>query len=302
MYWSFMQKTDSFTYKASIDWIELEITTVNDSNFNSIKHLFNVNYVKPISPKGGGATNKFTLRIQDVTSWNMLDEIVNIVDSSKKLSSVLITGVEISFDAFSKNNDKQELIEKAAEFYFCLEKPCSKNRRLAGARKGSAEQPLRHETTIRKISEGNSIYIGSQNEDTISQRIYYKTKDNNKLLPIELHRARYELILVGDDCPFGTIEEARKYNFTELSGWFKFRKIIEDIDGLGLMLIKATRQLGQVNVKRLAGGGVKVNNCGTKADVYLNRIAYEKLRELTKRLNKTRVTRKLRVINSVNLL
>jgi len=214
---------------------------------------------------------------------------------SKPLASVCITGVEISFDAFSRNNDKDELIEKTAEFYWLLQKPSSQNRRTAGKHKGSTQQLLNHSSNIRRIAIGHSVYIGSQKEDLISQRAYYKTIDSNQLLPLDKHRARYEITLIGNACPFRTIEEAKAYKFTNLKAWFKFRKVKENLDSFNLMLTNARMQLGNINSPRKAGGGLKVHNTGTQADTTLNRIAYDKLRELTKRLRKTRVSRKLRV-------
>ena len=194
--------------------------------------------------------------------------------------------MEVSFDAYSKKRDERALIEKTAEFYWLLQNPSSLNRRTATSYKGSAELPINHSSNIRKVASGNTIYIGSQRDDSISQRIYYKTTDSKKYLPIEEHRARYELTLKWDACPFRTIEEAKAYNFTNLRKWFKFRKIKNDLDGIEKLLMSAKMQLGDINISRLSGGGVRVHDFGTQADIDLNRIAYDRLRDLTKRLNK----------------
>lgn len=292
-----MQMTENFKYKTTIDWIKLEVTTVEDTNFHAIKVLFRVNFVESINPKDGGAANAFRLVIHDVTSWRALIEKIELAKYVKPMS-ISIVGIEISLDAFSINNDKNGLIEKTAEFFWLLQNPCSKNIRAAGQYNGSAEQLTSHSSTMRKIANQKSIYIGSQKDDTISQRIYYKTTNNRKSLPIDHHSARYEITLRENDCPFHTIEEAQKYNFAELASWFKFRKVREDLPALNLMLVNANRQLGSINTRRIAGGGTKVGNYGTSADSKLNRMAYNKLRELTKRLGKIRVVRKSRVIDS----
>ena len=290
-----MLKTGNFKYKATIDWIELEVTTIDTSNFHAIMKFANSTNVEGINPGDCGETNRFFVKFHDVTSWVSLENKIKDFNDVKPLSEVYISGVEVSFDAYSNNNDKDELVEKTAEFYWLLQLPSSKNRRLASNFKGSAVQPVNHLSNIRNIMNGHTIYIGSQSDDAFSQRIYYKTKDNNKLLPIEEHRARYELTLKGDACPFRTIEDAKAYKFCELKKWFKFRKIKDDLDSFRLMLTNATMQLGIINIPRRIGGGVMVNAIGTQADIVLNRIAYDKLRELTKRLQKTRVLRKLRV-------
>ena len=293
-----MQNNNNFKYIATIDWLEFEIRTLNDSNFFSIKSLFKANYVVPINEKSGGATNRFRFRLQNIKTWYELNETFKTANYIQPIVSIFIVGVEISFDAFSISQDKEELIEKAAELFWLLQTPCSKNMRASGDYKGSSEQLTNHKSTIRKIRDGKSIYIGSQKDDEISQRIYYKTTDNSKALPIKEHRARYEITLLNDKCPFHTLEEASSYKFSDLANKFKFRKVKENSSILDLLLTNATKQLGNINIPRFSGGGLKVGNYGTKSNIELNRIAYNKLRELTKRLQKKRLTRKLRVINS----
>lgn len=297
-----MIKTENFKYNATIDWIELEIATVDKSNFQSMKRAAGIKFVEAINAEDSGASKNFKLKYHDITSWHVLEKIVDELNYIKPLSDVRISGVEISFDAYSIKNDRNELIEKTAEFYWFLQKPCSVNRRVVTSYKGSAEQLLNHQSTIRRIDDGYSILIGSQKDDLCSQRIYYKTIDSKTLLPIQEHRARYEITLIGDACPFHTIEEAKAYKFSDLKEWFKFRKIKENISSTNLMLTKASRQLGSINGRRRTGGGVRVNSYGTQANVTLNRIAYDKLRGLTKRLQSKHIPRKLRVINIKNTL
>lgn len=290
-----MQKTENFKYKATIDWIKIEITTFKDSNFNSIRNLFKAYFVEPINPSAGGATNQFKFKIHDLSSWRTLEDMISQANSTKSISAVKILAIEISFDAFSINNNKEELLEKVAEFYKFNQNPTSENHRLVGSKKYSPEDTGHLNSNIFKMDRGMSICIGNQDTDSISQRIYYKTMDNNANLPIELHRARYEVILRNENLPFHTIEEAKKYKFTSLAKWFKFRKTDETATGLAQLIPKAIKQLGKVNMKRRTGGGLIVNLWGTKADIALNQIAYESLRGLTIRLQKTRVMRKLRV-------
>lgn len=279
-----MIKTNSYKYKATIDWVEIEVNTVNDSNFNVLRMRFDSYYVKPINPKAGGATNKFTLRIHDVTSWNQIDCLIGDANLYTSIASVTIIGIEISFDAFHIFQNEDEVINKTAQFYWFLQNPSSINVRASGSYKGSSTQLPNFISAVREIKNGKSIYIGSQSKDSISQRIYYKTTDNNKILPIDEHRARYELILLRENCPFTTLSEARNYQFQKLAKWFKFRKIKENQTALQNVLLNATKQLGSINLPRRAGGGLRVNRYGTVADMQLNRLAYDKLRELTKRL------------------
>lgn len=278
---------DEFKYKAVIDWIKIEITLTKNTNFMTLRRLFDLNYVEPIDAGSSGATNTFKFRIYDVASWSQLERIYNKINAQYQITSFIFTGVEISFDAYSKSQSKESLLDKTANFYWSLSKPCSNNKRVAGISKGSASAPPRLKALSRKILDGHTLYVGSQNSEDISQRIYYKTTDKNEDLPKELHRARYEITLKGKECPFKTIEEAKSYKLTKLAKWFKFRKIDDDAIGLLKTILKeGVNQLGQINMKRRTGGGMRVNKVGTKADVQLNSIAYEKLRELTIRLKK----------------
>jgi hypothetical protein len=289
--WGFMQFTESFKYKASIDWIELEITTLENSNFNAMRNRFKAHFVEPINPSAGGSTNQFKFRIHNPQSWYALEKTIERVSLVKTISTVKIVAIEIAFDAYSINNDKKELQTKVAEFYKYMQNPVSTNHRLSGTGKTPiATSNL--DQNIFRIESGMSVYIGNQATDSISQRIYHKTIDNNEILPVDFHRARYEVTFRNEGLPFQTIEQAKKYKFTRLTKWFQFRKIDEDASGIALLVTKARKQLGQINLKRKSGGGVRVYGVGTKADSLLNDIVYYKLRELTIRLHKLPVVRK----------
>lgn len=293
-----LTETDLFAYKATVDWVELEITTTKPTTFLVIGFLAHVRYVKRINPGSGGSANTFRFRVHDVASWAQLEEIIAGINQYKPLHSTpLITAVEVSFDAFSKRQDADDLMEKTAEFYWLLQKPSSSNQRAASDYVGSAEALRNHKANLRLIRNRHSIYI-SNKDDPISQRIYYKTTDNRRSLPVEQHRARYEVTLQHGACPFHTIEEAKTFKFTELAEWFKFRKPRPDLNEFNKIILNAQQQLSVHGQRRKSGGGIRVHNPKTLADTVLNRICYDKLRELTKRMNRKRLPRKLRVIRS----
>lgn len=292
-----MTETNLFTYKASIDWVEFYLSTKEPTTFSVIKRLSGAKYVKRLNEFPGGSATAFSLRVHDLKSWVQLEEILAHINANKPLSfAPWFTGLEVSLDAFSMEHKEDDLIEKTAEFYWLLQKPSSSNHRTAGADRFSAEAIRNHKSNMRKIPMGQSIYISSQKDDPISQRIYYKTTNNNAALPVELHSARYEITLQFGECPFRSLEDAKAYRFEKLAKWFKFRKLKPDLNDWDKMIIEAQQQLSPHGLKRRNGGGVRIYNPKSMADTNLNRIYYEKLRELTSRMNRTRVTRKMREI------
>lgn len=294
-----MTEANLFTYKASIDWVEFYLYTKEPTTFSVIKKLSGAKYVQRLNEFPGGSATAFSLRVHDLESWVQLEKLLAHINEHKPLSfAPWFTGLEVSLDAFSKEQNEDDLIEKTAEFYWLLQKPSSTNHRASGADRFSAEAMRNHKANLRMIRSGKSVYISSQKDDRISQRIYYKTTNNKEVLPAELHSARYELTLQFGECPFRSLEDAKAYRFEKLAQWFKFRKLKPNLNDWDRMISEAQQQLSPHGVKRRNGGGVRIYNPKSMADTNLNKIYYDKLRELTSRMNRTRVTRKMRGIRS----
>lgn len=290
-----MKLTDRFRYRTVIDWIELVVMTATPTNFWTLKRLLGLTFVEGINEGGGRATTEFKFRVYDVKNWKQLDDaIINLSEDIKLASEPIITAIEVSLDAFSKSNSTTELQEHTGEMVRMLSNPITSQRshRAAGGFRGSAEQLWLKSGKYFQVTK-RSFYFGNQKDDGVSMRIYWKHTDKGMELPIQEHVSRVEVTLKGENCPFKTIEEAKRYQFQNLSSWFKFRKVKEGLNGLNKLIVDANTQVGRrggwrVRAENNKKVSYRVSHPLTIANTELNEIAYEKLRQLTKRLSKRR--------------
>lgn len=277
-----------YRFTACIDWISIKVKLTRSSNFFTIKKHFGLSYVEGLNETPSLAASEFEFRIYDVNNWTELQKYLDAIEKEFGFSvPPEISGVEISFDGYSKANNHDELVSLAAHFYKFVARPFSENRRFYNQAIGSAyrSNSQRHIDTLKSFQEGKTAAIGSQSEDARTQRIYVKTTDKKeKLLSHADYRARYEITLVGDQCPFRTMDEATAFKFQSLSKLFSFRRPKPGAAQLIQDNMEYRAYVGYVKPVRRKAGGMRENNPQTMADTELNEIAYDCLRNLTLRL------------------
>lgn len=277
---------EKFEYKAVIDFVEITFRTKKASNGFSIKRNVEFDFVKPLDKGPGAAANEFTVKVQDVKRWSDLDKYYKKLKAQYELESEpKITCVEVSFDAYSRGATYDEMIEHVANYYWMLANPVSENRRFTLGKKGTTKGLDSRSYMLKRLGFGGTVYIGDHRCDQEAMRIYYKTTDRENQLSSEQCRARIEITLRGDKCPFTTLEEARNFQFSNLARYFKFRQLKANVQGLNLIIADRTPILGERKPRKRKGVGGYLYSAMTSADSILNEIVYEKLRNLTDRLN-----------------
>jgi len=277
---------EKFEYKAVIDFVEITFRTKQSSNGFSIKRNVGFDYVRPLDKGPGSAANEYSVKVQDVKRWTDLDKYINRLKANYDLESEpTITCVEVSFDAYSKGATFDDMIEHVANYYWMLANPVSENRRFTRGMKGTTQGLGRRSYMINRLKRGGTVYIGDHRYDQEGMRIYHKTSDKDSQLPQDQCRARIEITLRGDKCPFKTLEEARNFQFSNLARYFKFRQLKSEVKGLMLGVADGTPMLGERKPRKRKGLGCYLYSAMTSADSVLNEIVYECLRNLTKRLN-----------------
>ena len=281
---------------AVIDWLQFSIKTQSPTNFQTIKRHCGLSYVEPLDKSAGGSATEFQFRLYDVQSWLHVKRCIDDIAEQFPLEDPpVITGVEIALDAYSKYGVEEDLVRMAAHFYKYLANPVSHNRRLGSKSTSGFSAEIWHRDVIQHFKEGDTAYIGNRH-DNLSQRIYYKTTDKEVLLDQHEYRARVEITIMHDACPFKNIPEAEQYQLTKLARWFKFRRIREQLDGLSRKVAEEKAISGLVTPMRRAGGGIRMNAKSTKADQVLGDKAYDALRNLDRKLKRN--VRKNRFGNS----
>lgn len=275
-----------FRYTAVIDFVEITFRTKKASNGFSIKRNLEFDFVKPLDKGPGAAANEFTVKIQDVKHWSEIDRVFRKLKRQYELESEpKITCIEVSFDAYSKGATYDEMIEHVANYYWMLANPVSLNRRFTRGMKGTTQGLDSRSYMLGRLKRGGTVYIGDHRYDNQGMRIYYKSVDKKASLPQEQYRARIEITLRGDSCPFSTLEGAKQFEFSNLKHYFKFRQLRPNLPNLKTIVADRTPLLGERKSRQRKGRGAYMYSDMTMADTVLNEIVYDQLRYLTKRLN-----------------
>lgn len=277
-----------FIFRACVDWIEFEITTLNATRGPHIRKKMQLpSYVEPIDAGAAKEATRFKITYQDPSSWAELIDFIDRLEERFPLAGApIITGIEITFDAYRNGATDAQMEEMCLGlFKFATFSP-SKNQRFSGRWAGDVSAIETDKQVLRMIGQDRVINLGNK-DDEISMRIYLKKKDAGALLPPEKHRARREVTLRGNAVPFRTFAEASAYAFTELRPYFKFRKKKESLSDLDEVLMAHTPQAGIRQKRVTADHSLRWHDRRTPADTRLNRIAYDALRGLSRSMQKT---------------
>ncbi len=281
-----------FSFRAEVDWVEIKIRTQKPTNFHTVRTRLEVPYVETLDEGSGGAASEFLIKFYSLKNWREIDRALERLTCDHPLAGpVEVTGIEIAFDTYSKLQDRSALVGMTAKFYCGLTYPISVNQRITPGTKFSAKPIPSLKILLRKINDGENIYIGNKEpqgdlDDPHSwmlQHFYLKQTDQKMPLPIREQRARVEITLRGLALPHHLLEEWRSHDFTAESQYFKFRKPKKGLTCLERIIFVGQCQYGAKKKKR-SGLTRTIYSRLTVADVPLNNKAYDALRNLNNRL------------------
>jgi hypothetical protein len=261
-----------FTRKveAVIDWLTVEFMTPGPHNGGKLKDRLGASHVTPLNPGPGDYATHFIARFQDPGPFAQVHQHLRAAGVALE-QGAFIRAIEIAFDLYAHDNDRDTLAQLADRLYKFVAK---------------VADPENHRTF--NGQDSCTRYIGNHGSDTIpadpvAQRIYVKTIDQGQELPPELHRARYEITLTGSGLPFSTLQQAAAFKFETLASWFKWRMLKGGLEPLQLAVVNASGQIGARRVVKLRAGGRREFDRRTVADTELNTRAHDALRALTRR-------------------
>lgn len=287
-----------FRIVAVVDWVELEIRTLKATQGKHLQAagagLFS--HAHGINPQTGEkypenrkntATTRFAVRIQAPERFAAITTALNTIgDRLDPSCAIVVLGIEVALDAYAKTGTgTEELPEMTSHFLKGINRVSSNHPRIY-RRKGETRAIGSHRELIQALMDGFQIGIG--NGDRF-QHGYLKATDNGQNLPINQHRARIEIRLLGKGCPVRTLEDLAGFDFACLSDYFRFRRFGEPQSDLERLMAERQICLGNIisdeatpaaiNRKE---GGTRLNKRGTKASP-LNEISRSRLRKLTER-------------------
>lgn len=278
----------NYRFRAVIDWISIRIVTELPTNFDTVRTRTEVPFVEAINEGPGRAATEFVIRIQEPTSWASIESTLALFTHDHPLAApVVVTGIEIALDAYSRANNRDELVDMVARFYKFAATIVSDNRRTSGKGKYSSEGMSTYRALLARLQAGFNIYIGNTTDPT-SQHMYVKETNQKDNVTVNLkdheRRARTEITLLGEALPHIDLSDWTSHDFTNEAGYFKYRKLKDKLRPHSGVAVLNLDQIGHKRPRSCERGGTRLYSPNTLADISLNDLAYSALRELTRRM------------------
>jgi len=290
-----------FKFRACVDWLAFEIETGSPTHATTIRDELDVRgYVTPLNTRPGGVATRFSVPFQDIENWDdargRWDQTQGQLKARNRLPSgaprpdPIITGIEVSFDACARAATPDDLVDMAVRFFAfgnVVADYRSSGVWLNDVMVQKVEAVMSRHDVRRLLLNDRVINIGNVG-DPVTQRVYFKTKDNGAPLPEHEHRARAEVTLQGAGLPFGTLAAARDFEFQTLAKagkkYFSYRRQCEGMEPLPALIHSRYAQVGKREEWRTGNRSRRLYDPDTCADMELNRLARDKLAELTRRM------------------
>lgn len=290
----------AFRFTAVADWIQVRVVTKAPTHPWVLWRQHDwASWVQSENPQPSGTATSFVITVQTPKNWAELKRHLDSLEAVRPLTSKPeLTAIEVAFDAFSKDQDRSLLESMAVRLFRTTTKPVSDNRRAAGRSKHLAQGIPNHAAVRRVLGEGLPILVGNVKDD-LMQRCYIKMTDHAPLtleqraigadrptltkvdLPITQHRARSELRVQGAAIAKLGWSDWSRIDFADIREFFRYRIQSET----GHPLIDKVREW-QAQIGELKGPGRAKKGRSQKADIPLNRKAYDALRSLTEKMRR----------------
>jgi hypothetical protein len=299
----------NFRFRAVVDWVAVEIHLTERSNFWTVQAALRAAlrlpntatpYIEPLDEGDGRAASMFRLRIQDPKRMSRVTQALAELHERFQLKAVEIVAIEVAFDTYRKGGTLGQLAEIAADrFRFLTSAPGDDwyfYRDKGDGRRYVNTLDHRREL-IRCFEEQWQLTDRQAKSADVRYHAYVKTRDADRQLLPQHHRARIEITLQGASLPFRTAEALEAFNFTALAKHFKFRRFADNLHPAARLALMSWskeqhgrrgkyRRPNRSQVGRYAG--TSVFKCSTVADEELNAVVYECLRKLTRDWRRTR--------------
>lgn len=296
-----------FTFKAAVDWIDLEIRTrdpvqawrIQEHSAEGFSYVHGYDQAtgeRLAKNRANTPTTLFVARIQSPERFDSAVMILERTEIAARLDHsrpVRVVGMETAFDARPRpGTTHEELAKMTARFYWELTEFVAPKQRLYHKRKGSGLAVPNQRDLEQRFLDGYTLGVGDKDDDYY-QRAYFKRNDGGQQLPLSEHRARIEIRLQGHAVPVTALQDLRDFDFSTLNKYFRFRCPRHDLDAASNHVVDQYIQIGQrgrfnaisgkvapINRKE---GGTREFSKVTRADTILNGHARQQLRNLTKR-------------------
>lgn len=164
---------------AVVDWVAFTVELERKSHGGYLKNKYahlGVSHAIPLNKGHGGAANRFLLRLQHPTNYEVIKNLVSKLKSKYGFTSEpVIRGLEVSIDFYHESSDLAALESMTERLMLSITPPKVSNPRIIG--KGDM---LFSKTSLPKcsIDTSKTLYIGNKWDD-LMWRVYFKRTDDS---------------------------------------------------------------------------------------------------------------------------
>lgn len=289
-----IRDTDKIT--ASVDWLDLSITTLKRTNGQTIFKKTKL-HAAAQNPELSGADHNFVIRIQDPASWWDVERTLERFSQAIPIDGEAeLVGIELSIDVRREAASIEELADLTTHLYTLSSNLASENRRLVGPVKGSTKGIADRKAVEQHFRDLLSLFVGNK-KDGRTQRFYVKTVDcaGRIALPAPAWSARVENTYHREPTqpPCGewwlpsNFIACSDIQFENAARHFNLRNTRHiNAGSLEEKVILKIPQLGERKVRAVKSGGNRLHATITQADTKTNRRIYDALRCLSARWKK----------------
>ncbi|MDG3063891.1 hypothetical protein ACFQ4M_12075 [Thauera mechernichensis] len=219
----------------------------------------------------------------DISSPRDLDNRLTELAAKHQPLTIRPIAVELALDAFHETDDLDVLANFATHTWRMHTTVIGRQRlyRMKGERVSAVPEHGRLTSALQdswQLAEGNAW-------DNVMRHGYLKMTDDAARQTVR-PRARLEIRLQGDACPFQSLDELRAFDWCSLAHYFKFRRLKHDLDSFSQLLADHSTTVGKRTPRTIAGSK-RLYSPMTTADSALNRRYRDALLTLSRRWKRT---------------
>lgn len=219
----------------------------------------------------------------DISSPRDLDNRLAELAAKHQPLTIRPIAVELAIDGYHETDDLDVLADFAAHAWRMNTAGIGRQRlyRLKGERVSAIPN---HDRLVPALRDGWQLAEGDT-WNNIMRHGYLKMTDDAARQTVR-PRARLEIRLQGNACPFGTIDQLRAFDWCSLANHFQFRRLKDDLDNFSQLIADRSTTIGKRTPRTIAGSK-RLYSPMTTADSTLNRRYRDALRTLSRRWKRT---------------
>lgn len=282
----------AFKPRAVVDWVIIKFTTPRPTQSRHLRDRMPPEWRSFAEAIGENENScrEWLLTIQDPPAASAIARVLR--GQGVDPCGVGVQAIEVAIDWYPRSQEaRAELARVTHHLFRHLARPPAGTPRITEPRDriakiGRFRAAARPHETLRAISDGFTVNLGSQEADHRA-RYYVKRHDSGQAgayrdLPEAQHRARGEVTLSGEAAPIKTLADLASFKFETLAKYLHQRKTTTPKTQTGALCRQEVQQWGRADDAKKRDSHRRQSNRATEADSTANEWIFNALRGLTR--------------------